>query len=84
MNTENSDRELLELGSKFDEALATYRAMIDAIPSSVSAETEHAATEAAANPVRVLALRIADLSADRDHAHEVKAKAHAFLAGRQS
>jgi len=84
MNTENSDRELFDLGRKLAEACATYDAMVAAIPAGTSVEIEQAAIDAAAAPVRALALRIADMTAQSDQAHEVKAKAHAFLAGRQA
>lgn len=78
------ESELLDLGLRFDESVATYRAMVGAIPEGVSVETEHAAIDAAAVPVRALAERIADAQATSDEGHAVKAKAHAFLAGQEA
>ncbi|KAB2720940.1 hypothetical protein F9K73_13560 [Brucella intermedia] len=78
------DRDLIELGRKFDEAYATYQAMTDAIPERVSIDTEAAAIDAVVQPARSLALQIADMSATTDEGHAVKAKAHAFLAGQVS
>ncbi|NKB83748.1 hypothetical protein [Brucella grignonensis] len=77
----SDDRDLIELGRRFDEAYATYQAMIDAIPDRVSIGTETAAIDAVAQPVRALASQIAEMPATTDEGHAVKAKAHAFLAG---
>lgn len=80
----SDDRDLIELGRKFDEAYAAYQAMIDAIPERVSINTETAAIDAVVQPVRSLALQIAEMPAATDEGHAVKAKAHAFLAGQVS
>ncbi|MBM7330732.1 hypothetical protein JS562_48075 [Agrobacterium sp. S2] len=78
----SDDRDLIELGRKFDEAYAAYQAMIDAIPERVSVDTETAAIDAVVQPVRALALEIAGMPVSTDEGHAVKAKAHEFLAGR--
>lgn len=80
----SDDRDLIELGRKFDETYAAYQAMIDAIPDRVSIDTETAAIDAVVQPARTLALKIAEMSAATDEGHAVKAKVHAFLAGQVS